>query len=612
MVAVAYLPALRNDFVNWDDTTYLIKNEAVHSPGGLGQIWSTIEMPRFFPNYPIVFTTYWLEYRLWGDWPAGYHATNILLHAANTSLVFALVLALGGAPWVAALTAALFGLHPLQAESVVWITERKNVLSTFFGLLAMLAYLRHRRTERWCWYALAVLAFVLGLLSKTALAPLPLSLLLLERMRNGRWQLESFTRLLPLLALAGVVSLMTLHIEDAPNVVTPAARPLLASAVLWFYGGMLLVPWNVRPLYPMWDVAVGAPIWWMPLVGLLLVVVAVWRWAPPWRSRWGMAHFVCLLLPVLGLRPFGFHKWSLVANHHVYLASIGFFLVLAEALYRWRLVRGRVVTLLVGVVLLLWCGITEQQIAVWRDSVSLWSEVLVHNPGSANAQVNLGNALLDLGQLDAAEVQLRRGLAGSSEPTQTHTNLGRLFFQRGQFDAAAEQLLLALAGAPNDSELHKSLALVRRSQERLDEAADELHTAIKLQDSPVYRRLLGGVLLSQGHEAEAIAAYQAALEGDGSAETRHELGEAYLAAGHLSEAAAAFTEVVRQHPEWPEPHYNLAVALRGLGDTDAARRELGLALRIKPDFALASAELQALDTNLIEPKVGRDPGSSPN
>ena len=589
------MPALRNGFVNWDDDIYVVANDVIRSPTGLRQIWSTTEMPEHFPNYPLVFTSYWMEYRLWGESPAGYHATNVLLHAANTALVFALALMLGASPWVAGVTAALFGLHPLQVESVVWVTERKNVLSAFFALLAMLAYLQHRRTDRWWWYAVTVLAFALALLSKTAVATLPLSMLLADRLQSGRWTLSSLSRIVPLLLLAAIAGLSTLHIENLPLTVPLVARPLLAAGALCFYAGMLLVPWNLMPIYPRWDVSLAALRWWLPLIGLFIVGAAGRRWALHWRIRWGVGHFVCLLLPVLGLRPFGFNEYSFVADHHVYLASIGFFLALAEALGQLHAARGRIVTLLVGLALACLLGVTEQQIVTWRDSVTLWSEVLARNPAAPVAHNNLGLALIERGDLDNAAEHLRQALAVAPNDPEAHTNLGLIFYRQGQLEAAEEHCRRALATRPGDPEFHKNLALVLQAEQRPADAANELRAAMQLRDAAVYHYLLGNVLIAEGQVVGAIAEYERALARDpGAAETRHALGRAFLATDRLPEAAASFTEVVRQHPEWAEPRYNLALALRRLGRVEEAKRQLDTALQLRPDFDVARQELDSI------------------
>ena len=239
---LVFLPALANDFVNWDDDVYVVDNDAVQAADGWRHIWSTLELPEHFPNYPVVFTSFWLEYRFWGLNPSGYHATNVVLHGVNAALVFWLALALGGTPWIAGLTAVLFAVHPMQVESVAWITERKNVLSAFFGLAAFLAYLRHRTTNLWRWYLVSLGAFVCALLSKTALLVLPLSMLLADYFRAGRWSVGSVRRLAPLFVLGLAAGLLTVTVESRPASVPLLARPSLAAACLWFYAGKLVVP----------------------------------------------------------------------------------------------------------------------------------------------------------------------------------------------------------------------------------------------------------------------------------------------------------------------------------------------------------------------------------
>src|SRR6187455_2566715 len=175
LAAALYLPTLNNGFVNWDDDRLLLDNPAVARDDGLAIIWSRPELPEGFPNYPLTFTTYWVEHRLWGFTPAGYHAVNLLLHALATALVCLFVRALGAGAWVAGLTAALFATHPMQVESVAWVAERKNVLAAVWYLAAALAFLRHRRTGSEAAYALSLLCCAAALLSKTATITLPFS-----------------------------------------------------------------------------------------------------------------------------------------------------------------------------------------------------------------------------------------------------------------------------------------------------------------------------------------------------------------------------------------------------------------------------------------------------
>ena len=509
---LVFLPALANDFVNWDDDVYVVDNDAVQAADGWRHIWSTLELPEHFPNYPVVFTSFWLEYRFWGLNPSGYHATNVVLHGVNAALVFWLALALGGTPWIASLTAVLFAVHPMQVESVAWITERKNVLSAFFGLAAFLAYLRHRTTNLWRWYLVSLGAFVCALLSKTALLVLPLSMLLADYFRAGRWSVGSVRRLAPLFVLGLAAGLLTVTVESRPASVPLLARPSLAAACLWFYAGKLVVPLGLSPVYPRWDVSLTQIRWWLPLIGVLVAAGLVYRWGRDPRQRWGLAHFACMLLPALGLRPYGFNEYSFVADRHVYLASVGLFLVLAIALDRLRAVAGRQVQLLACLVGASLIGLTWKQIPLWRDPVTLWSKVLVGNPGALVARNNLGMALIDRGRLDEAAYELQAELALKPDDANVHNNLALVFYRKGDFRAAEYHCRQALVVEPGAAGFHKNLGLALQSQGQLAAAEAELRRALELQLDPGYHYLLASLLIAEGRSSEAAAQLDAALQ----------------------------------------------------------------------------------------------------
>jgi hypothetical protein len=503
LVVVVFLPAVFNGFVNWDDDVYVVDNPAISAADGLRQIWSTIEMPDGFPNYPLVFTSYWLEHRIWGLNPRGYHVTNVLLHGFNTALVFLLLQALGVAPWAAGLSAALFGLHPVQVESVAWITERKNVLSGTFCLASFLAYLRHRASGRWWWYAVSLSAFACALLSKTAMVVLPLSIALADRWRVGRPKAGSLYRLLPMFVLAAVAGILTLSTEGRPLSVALPARPMLAAACLWFYLGTLLVPVSLSPVYPRWEVSLTQFGWWMPLFGLLLALVIVHRWVGNRHVRWGLAHFACMLLPVLGLRPFGFNEYSFVADRHVYIACIGVFLSLSIALEQLRRVGRRDVTILACLAGASLIGLTWKQIVIWRNSVTLWSAVLARNPQAMVARNNLGMALVDFGRLPEAAFELYAELAYMPDNPNVHNNLALVFYRQGNFSAAEYHCRRALAVEPGAAGFHKNLGLVLQAQGQLAAAEGEFRHALQLQPEAGYHYLLAGVLATQGRTDEA-------------------------------------------------------------------------------------------------------------
>ena len=507
-----YLPTLNNGFVNWDDDRLLLDNPAVARDDGLAIIWSRPELPEGFPNYPLTFTTYWVEHRLWGFTPAGYHAVNLLLHALATALVCLFVRALGAGAWVAGLTAALFATHPMQVESVAWVAERKNVLAAVWYLAAALAFLRHRRTGSEAAYALSLLCCAAALLSKTATITLPFSLLLADRVLRGRWDPAALARLAPMLLLGAAAALVTLNAEAEPPPIPLLERPLLAASALWFYARQLLAPAALLPVYPRWSVDPAALLWWLPLLGAAVVAILLLLRRPPGLTHWGAGHFAVTLLPVLGLVPFGFTEYSFVADRHVYLASIGVFLIAALGL-DWLRQRQALSATALAVALVVLLGVrSARQIAVWRDGESLWLYELLHAPDSWLARNNLAMALIDQQRLDEAVPFLEEALAIRPNYAEAHNNLALIRYRQGDYAGAEQHSRAAAALKPYDAGLTKNFALTLIALGRRDEAERELRHA--LRDSPdaaEARYVLADLLLQQGRTEEAVRELQAVV-----------------------------------------------------------------------------------------------------
>src|SRR5882672_1644276 len=352
---VAFAPTFGAQFIKWDDQFYVEENPLLPDPDGLRKIWDPIsrEAPEY---YPILFGSYWLEYRLWGLDPRPYHATTLALHLANVGLVLLLARRLGAAGWVAAGAAALFAVHPVQVASVAWISEQKNTLSGLFYLVAFLLYLRHRRTGRWGAYGGCLASFVAALLSKTQTVTFPVSLVLAEwlllRRREVPLQRAAAgvaARVAPMFALCIPAGLLTMYFDQHPH--TPAFplvdRLVIASNAVWFYLRTFLAPVRLSPVYAAWHPVAADPSWWMAAVGLCLGSVALgaaWRHIPA-LTRWGMLHFLVSLLPVLGFVPFTYETYTMVADHFLYLPCIGGGVALAAGVDRLlaRLPSGRMV-----------------------------------------------------------------------------------------------------------------------------------------------------------------------------------------------------------------------------------------------------------------------------
>jgi protein O-mannosyl-transferase len=590
LVIAVYLPALSLGFLNWDDDRLLLENPAVTAPDGLRRIWSTPELPEGFPNYPLVFTSYWAEQRLWGADPLGYHAVNIILHAANTALVFFLAVSLGlgwrAAWWVA----ALFGLHPMQVESVVWIAERKNVLSAFFYLLAFLAYQRHRGSDARGWYATSLALFAAALMSKTATVVLPLSVLLADRLRDGRWAVASLRRMAPFFLLAGLAALQTVSSEHQSIHLPLLDRPVLLGTTLWFYLAKLLLPLHLSPVYARWHIDPTSALWWLPLAGAVVAALALWRWVSDGRIAWGLGHFACTLLPVLGLVTYGFHEYSFVADRNVYLACIGPFVAIAAAADPLaRRLRPLVVSALAVAVLAMAASLTLRQIPVWHDSQTLWTHVLDLDPDAWVAHNNLALVLIQRGKLDQAQEHLDTALRLYPDYPEAHNNLALVFYRRGEAQAAERECRQAVRLNPQAAEYRKNLSLALQAQGQVAAAQDELRKALRLAPADgTLHYLLGNSLAAQSGPAAALPEYQRAVElAPDLVAAQNQLGRALLALGRREEAAATFARLVRRQPTAAGARYNFAVALASLGRRDQALEQVAEALRLQPDLAAA-------------------------
>lgn len=594
-VAGLYAPVLSSGFLNWDDDVVVLQNPAVTSPDGLRSIWSTIELPAGFPNYPLVFTSYWIEHRLWGLDPAAFHAGNVFLHTLNTVLVLFLAQGLGLRPWIAFAAAVLFGAHPIQVESVAWIAERKNLLGAFFALLTCLSYLRFRATGSRACYGFVLAAFTAALLSKTATVVVPPSLAVADLVCLRRRLPDTLRTLFPLFALALAAGLLTVAVENRPPSVPLAERLLLAATALWFYAAQLLAPVQLMPIHPRWEVSSASLLWWLPLA-CLLAALPLWRRIEAAPIRWGLGHFAVALLPALGLVPYGFNEMSYVAERHAYLPSAGFFTALAAMAARWlRRVRPAITISLLFVLTLALFLRTRQQIAIWHDSETLWSAAIAANPAAWAAYNNLALAYIERGRLGEAARLLDTALALNPASPHAENNLALALYRSGAFGAAAEHCRRALALKPGEPTYLKNLGLALAAAGDMAGAAGAFGDLVRKAPSAGSHAFLGNLLLNQGRIAEAIVHYEQALRLDSSLlDVRNQLGRALLAEGRVAEAARAFVEVVAARPAWPEARFNLSLALQQLGEADAAASELEQALALRPDFAEARAALSAL------------------
>jgi tetratricopeptide (TPR) repeat protein len=526
----AYLPALRGTPL-WDDEAHITRVD-LQSWDGLWRIWTVPGATQQY--YPLLHSAFWVEHRIWGGSVLGYHLINVVLHALAACLVALIVrqLALRGW-WIAGLW---FAVHPLCVESVAWISEQKSTLSGVFYLSAALFYLRFDESRRRNSYIAACACFAVALLTKTVTAVLPAVLLIVLWWRRGRLDPKRDVRpLIPWFVAGGAAGLFTAWVErtligaqGAEFVLTPMERLLLAGRAIWFYAGKVFWPADLTFFYPRW--ALDASAWWQYLFPAGVAVVAVVAWQMRGRSRGPLAAFLIFcatLFPVLGFLNIYPFRYSYVADHFAYLASLAILVPLASLLSidDRRMAAG----LLIGAVL---GAATWKQAAFYSDAETLYRATLDRNPGAWLAHNNLANLLL---------------------PTPE---------RRGE---AIDHLQAAIRLNPDVPEAHLSLgnALLDMNG-RLDDAITEYRTAVRLTPaSDRAQNNLGNALLRAGLTDEALAHLDEAVRlNAGYAEAHNNLGNALAQyPGRLPDAIVHYRLALESRPEFPEAHNNLGRAL---------------------------------------------------
>jgi protein O-mannosyl-transferase len=605
----AYSPALRGGLL-WDDSSH-VTAPGLQSLRGLWRIW--FEPGATQQYYPLLHSAFWLEHRMWGDAVAGYHLTNVALHALAACLVVMIVkrLALPGA-WLAGF---VFALHPVQVESVAWISEQKNTLSGVFCLASLLAYLHFDQDRRKSKYLLATGLFVMALLSKTVTATLPAVLLVILWWRRGRleWR-RDVQPLVPWFALGISAGAFTSWVErtfvgarGVDFLLTPAQRVLIAGRAICFYAGKLFWPTKLAFFYPHWKV--DPAVWWQWLFPVGVAAFGVGVVFAARRHRGPLAGFLIFcgtLFPVLGFLNVYPFRYSYVADHFQYLASLGIIVPVASLLARAmeRISTRRAVTIGCCLVLIAALGaLTWRQSRMYRDIETLYRGSLGHNPDSWPAHYNLGVLLAEMpGRLAEAIAEYQAALRIKPDYAEAHVNLGLALARTpGRLPEAIAEYEAALRIRPEYAEAHNDLGIALSfTPGRLAEAIAEYEAALRIRPEYAEAHNNLGNALSQmpGRELEAIAEYQTALQIQPDyAEAHFNLGNLLARTpGRLQDAIAEYRAALRIRPEYAKAHYNLGIMLSGIpGRQSEAIAEYEAAVRIDPEFAsLASERIRAL------------------
>jgi tetratricopeptide (TPR) repeat protein len=600
-VFIAYRPAATGSFI-WDDDDYVALNPNLRWAGGLSNIWfHPTRSPQY---YPVTFTSFWIEYHLWGGDPRGYHEINIFLHAASALMLWRILkrLRVPGA----GLAAAVFALHPVMVESVAWISERKNTLSMLFYLLSMNAYLKFAGVDeeskpgktRWGTYAGAVVCFVCALGSKSVTATLPAALLLVLWWKN-RLERRHVALLATFFVLALAAGLCTSFLErlevgaSGPEWNYTASQHLLiAGRAVWFYAAKILWPANLSFAYAKWRVdSASAAQWLFPL--LMLIVIAVLLML---RRRIGRGPVVAALLFVGALAPaLGFinvypMRYTFVADHYMYHASITLIvLIIAGAttfLRRRRFSRGA--PALAGGLLIILFALTWFRSGAYRDQRTLWADTLGKNPDSWMVWLNQGRAAAAAVPPDipTAAAAFRKALALAPDVADTHYDMGLIDLEERDYPAAAAEFGRVIEIEPRHARGHGMLGYALAAQHRLDDAIAEYRRALAIRPAYVNGHInLGIALREQGQYETAAAEFLAAFDTDpNSALALRELATCRIKQARYDAALDPLRRLVELQPDNAEAHFDLAAACAITNHPEESNQHFLRAIALKPEL----------------------------
>jgi len=594
LTIVAYGRVFHAGFV-FDDEQYITKNPDVKaglSPRSLQWAFTATYASNW---HPLTWISLQFDSHFYGvQRPWGFHLTNLLLHSANVLLLFYLLGRLTGAVWRSAFVAALFAIHPLHVESVAWVTERKDVLSTFFGLVAIWMYARYVEHPRLSVYLLLAVAFALSLMAKPMLVTLPFLLLLLDYWPLQRciWSVVSMSRLLieklPLLVLVAGSCLATLLAQHLGSLERWSLGVRIANALVAYVGylGMMLWPAKLAAFYPHPGAALPA---WQPVAaGMALLIISGLAILHGRRRPYlavGWFWYLGTLLPVIGLVQVGDQA---LADRYTYVPLIGIFIILAwggDDLLLFLRVPALLRFALAGAVLIACVIATANQVDTWRDEITLWHHALDVTTNNPRAHNNLGTAFFDKQQWRQAEEHFAEAVRLDPTEANAHHNLALLLDRQDKLREATEHYRASVHHNPGDAVAVNDLGLALARQENGEEAIEFFAAAMRLDPGAFKKdnteRAVKCIQTGQLEEArQHLAAIALVFPED--ADTQYSLGSILLRMGKTKEAGNHLEKAVALAPSIARSHASLAYALAEQGRTNEANAFYRKALQLDP------------------------------
>ncbi len=652
-----FWPVLNSDFVNYDDLGYITNNQNIHHGITAESLKWALTTGHSSNWHPLTWISHMLDIQLYGLKPMGHHLTNLLFHAANSVLMFLLLRRMTGAIWASAFVAALFALHPMRVESVAWVSERKDVLSTFFWILTVGAYARYVQTpaQRAKWFAASLIFFALALMSKPMVVTLPFILLLLDvwplkRIDISQLSLRNVRRpvleKIPYIVLAITSSVVTFSVQQLGGAVSSLSSLTIAQRVENMfvayvrYVGKTLWPTNLSILYP----HPGQWPWWLIIMSIVilaaLTTLVIRQIRPRPYLAVGWFWFLGMLIPVIGIVQVGIQS---MADRYSYVPMIGLFIAVTWAAMEFVRVRAALTTMAV-IAIGSCCVLTPIQAGYWKNSETLFlhavdvthDNYLAYNnlgyylsnkgepqramefykkaieikPTYEDAHNNFGYCLAGMGRYQEAIEEYKKALGINRKLTEAHNNLGNALSNIGEIDAAIHEYRVALEEDPAHADAHNNYGIALAMKGHLDEAIEQFQSAERYKDNYASAHSnLGNAYAAQGNnlltqsktaEAEAkfdqaIAEYDACLRiSPEDPQAHNNLGNVFAQREKLAEAIAEYRKAIQIKNDNPEAHFNLGFALFKQGKMEEAKAEYLSALQQRPNYAEAANQLQLL------------------
>jgi len=568
VTAAIYAPVRHYEFVNLDDNQYVTEQpQVLRGLSFAGVRWAFTSL-HFCNWHPLTTLSHMLDCELWGLNAGGHHLTNVFFHVANTVLLFLVLQGMSGALWRSAFVAALFAWHPLHVESVAWISDRKDVLSMFFLILTLAAYLWYVRRPRWHRYLLVFTCYMLGLMSKATLVTMPLLLLLLDYWPLGRLCFGGSIGLsrplpvlirekLPFCVLAGVFGVVAFLAQQSGGAVSALEKmsflDRVSNASLNYIAYLLKTPWPtdlavpypMRPEIPPWKVLGSG----LALSLAAILVVRATRRSP--FLAFGWFWYLLALLPVIGLVQIGAQT---MADRYTYTPLIGLFIMISwgseQVLEGLR--PGRTIVALSAVSVLALCVAgTARQLQYWRNSELLCTHALACSSENYFAHNNLGLTMVDQGRFAEAISHFQRAVEIRPDYAEAYYNLGIALDRQGNPVEAMNQYQKALEIKPDYAEAHNNLGILLTKQGRAAEAIEQYQRAIELDPNRVeFYNNMGNLLATRGHLVEATANYQKAVEINPDFAAAHcNLGNALALQSKYTEAIGHYQRALQLRPD---------------------------------------------------------------